>query len=97
MIVRIVKLQFKAEEVQSFKDFFEEISPQIRNFQGCNKLELLQQVDQPEVFFTYSYWDAEEDLENYRHSDLFKGFWKIAKAKFSGKPEAWSHHKIASL
>lgn len=97
MIVRIVKLQFRLEEVESFKTFFEEASPQIRAFEGCQKLELLQQVDQPEVFFTYSYWDSEQDLNNYRHSELFQGFWKVAKSKFSGKPEAWSHNKIASL
>ncbi|HZH68216.1 MAG TPA: antibiotic biosynthesis monooxygenase family protein, partial [Chitinophagales bacterium] len=88
---------FRTEEIGPFKELFEEISPQIRNFEGCSKLELLQQVDQPEVFLTYSYWDSEEALNNYRYSELFKGFWKIAKSKFEAKPEAWSHHKIASL
>lgn len=97
MIVRIVKLHFKEEEVTAFKNYFDSIAHQIRNFEGCQKLQLLQQVDCPAVFFTYSYWDSEEALENYRHSDLFKTFWSVAKSKFAHKAEAWSHHKVAEL
>lgn len=97
MIVRIVKLQFREEEIESFKTYFDGICHQIRGFEGCERLELLQQTDQPDVIFTYSYWENEEALENYRHSELFKSFWSVAKAKFAGKPEAWSLHKIAVI
>lgn len=97
MIVRIVKLHFREEEVEAFKAYFDGICHQIRNFEGCQKLELLQQVDNPQIFFTYSYWENEAALEKYRHSELFKTFWGVAKAKFAGKPEAWSHHKIAAV
>lgn len=97
MIVRIVKLQFKEEEVASFQDYFHSICHQIRNFEGCQRLELLQDVNNPTIFFTYSYWDKEQSLDNYRHSDLFKTFWSVAKSKFAQKAEAWSHHKIAVL
>lgn len=97
MIIRIVKLQFKEEELASFQDYFDSISPQIRNFEGCQKLVLLQQANQPNVIFTYSYWENEEALENYRVSDLFQTFWAVAKAKFSGKPEAWSLNKITEV
>ena len=97
MIIRIVKLQFKEEELASFQAYFESICDQIRNFEGCEKLELLQQTNQPNVIFTYSYWESEEALENYRVSDLFQTFWRVAKAKFSGKPEAWSLNKITEV
>lgn len=95
MIVRIVKLHFKEEELDNFKAYFDKISPQIRNFEGCQHLELLQQADMPEMIYTYSYWDNEEALEKYRYSELFKTFWTVAKSKFAGKPEAWSLNKIA--
>ena len=39
----------------------------------------------------------EEDLENYRHSTLFKAVWAETKLKFNGKPEAWSVNKLVSL
>jgi len=49
------------------------------------------------VFFTYSYWNDESDLENYRKSELFKNIWSATKKNFSAKPEAWSVHKLVSL
>ena len=58
---------------------------------------MLEQVDQPNVIFTYSYWESEDALENYRVSELFQTFWGVAKAKFSGKPEAWSLNKITEV
>ncbi|HUH75487.1 MAG TPA: antibiotic biosynthesis monooxygenase family protein [Chitinophagales bacterium] len=97
MIIRIVKLQFKEEEVEAFMAYFESICHQIRNFEGCQKLELLQQANQPNVIFTYSYWESEDALENYRVSELFQTFWGVAKAKFSGRPEAWSLNKITEV
>jgi len=49
------------------------------------------------VFFTYSYWKTEEDLENFRKSDLFKNVWSKTKPFFNAKPEAWSVDKVVSL
>ena len=60
-------------------------------------MELYQDKTNPNVFFTYSYWDNESDLENYRNSDLFKGVWAKTKPLFNAKPEAWSVDKLASL
>jgi len=49
------------------------------------------------VFFTYSYWDSEKDLNNYRDSQLFKEVWSNTKILFNLKPEAWSVDKISRL
>jgi len=49
------------------------------------------------VFFTYSYWEHPDFLEQYRNSDFFKGVWTKTKALFSEKPEAWSVTKKVSL
>lgn len=97
MLVRIVKMNFKKEEVASFKTLFDDKKTFIRNFEGCQFLELYQDKSTPEIFFTYSYWKNEEALENYRHSKLFKDVWAETKKKFGGKPEAWSVDKMVSL
>jgi len=97
MIVRIVKLTFKTENISSFEKVFEETKHQIRNFEGCTFLELYQEKEKPNVFFTYSYWDSEEALNNYRNSDFFKAVWAKTKVLFDAKPEAWSVNKIVSL
>jgi len=91
-------MQFKPEEVENFKQLFEERKEKIRAFPGCLYLELLQgTAANDKVFFTYSYWESEEDLDNYRYSDLFAETWKLTKQMFSKKAEAISTHKLHSL
>ena len=97
MFVRIVKMSFQADKVNEFLMNFEEVKEKIRNFEGCALLELYRDKTDTNVFFTYSYWHREEDLENYRNSDLFKTVWKATKALFNDQPQAWSVDKIHSL
>ncbi|MEK6153537.1 antibiotic biosynthesis monooxygenase [Flavobacteriaceae bacterium 3-367] len=97
MLVRIVKLTFKKENIVSFEQIFKETKNTIRNFSGCSFLELYQDMNDPNVFFTYSYWDSEKDLEAYRNSDFFKQVWSRTKPLFAEKPEAWSVIKRESL
>lgn len=97
MFVRIVKLSFQPDKIATFLANFENDKNNIRNFKGCRLLELYRDKTNTNVFFTYSYWEKEEDLENYRNSELFKGIWANTKVFFNDKPEAWSVDKIATL
>lgn len=90
MIKRIVKLTFREDEVYTFIKIFERKKKKIRACKGCLHLELWRDVKMPNVFFTYSFWESEDDLNAYRHSDLFQKTWKKTKALFSDKPMAWS-------
>lgn len=97
MLVRIVKMSFNAEKIAEFLSNFEANKMKIRHFEGCNNLELYRDQNENNIFFTYSYWDSEDDLNNYRHSDLFKSVWTKTKPLFNAKPEAWSVDKIVVL
>ena len=97
MFVRIVKMSFHQKHIPSFLEMFEKKKTYIRDSKGCNLLELYQDKTNPEIFFTYSYWNKEEDLENYRNSDLFKNVWAKTKVFFNDKPLAWSVDKKISL
>ncbi len=97
MLVRIVKMRFRESEIPSFLESFDKVKEHIRNFPGCQFLELYRGEDDSSIFFTYSYWNRPEDLENYRHSELFNNIWEATKVKFSAKPEAWSVNKVVSL
>ena len=97
MIVRIVKLQFKKENISSFERIFEETRETIKGFPGCSLLELYQDVSDPATFFTYSQWESEQDLEAYRQSDFFKGVWTRTRALFDDKAKAWSVQKVHPL
>ena len=97
MFVRIVKMSFHSKYIAEFQEMFNEKKQFIRNSDGNQLLELYQDKNNPEIFFTYSYWDQESDLENYRNSDLFKKVWKQTKTYFNDKPEAWSVDKKVTL
>lgn len=97
MIVRIVKLTFKRENIASFEQIFETTKDQIRNFEGCTNLELYQSIEDPGIFFTYSYWSSDEYLQAYRQSDFFKKVWGETKKLFKAKPQAWSLNKLQQL
>jgi quinol monooxygenase YgiN len=97
MIIRLVKMVFEPENIEEFQKLFHENKQYIRDFEGCSHLELYQDKSRPEIFFTYSYWENEKALENYRHSDLFKSVWGETKKLFGAKPEAWSVDKVVSL
>ncbi len=88
---------FQEAHIEAFLSNFNENKARIRNFKGCKLLELYRDKNHPNIFFTYSYWESEADLEHYRQSDLFKTVWNKTKVLFSMKPEAWSVDKIATL
>ena len=97
MLVRIVKLSFHQDKIPAFLENFELVKNQIRNFPGNRLLELYQDKTNTSIFFTYSYWDSEEDFENYRKSELFTEVWGFTKQLFNDKPEAWSVDKLDRL
>ena len=97
MFVRIVKMSFHSKHINEFEEIFPVKKALIRASKGCTLLELYQDKTNPELFFTYSYWEREEDLENYRNSALFKNVWAKTKVLFNDKPQAWSVNKNVSL
>jgi hypothetical protein len=97
MFVRIVKMSFDEKNIDEFLKNFNLNKEQIRNFKGCRFLELYRDKTNSNIFFTYSYWNTEVDLEAYRHSELFKTVWSKTKPLFNAKPEAWSVDKMATL
>ena len=97
MIIRIVKMTFQPEKVNDFQKIFDDSKYLIRNMPGCSRLELLNDINKSDIFFTYSFWESEKDLNNYRDSEVFKNVWSNTKILFAEKPEAWSVEKITEL
>ncbi|MCP4485675.1 MAG: antibiotic biosynthesis monooxygenase [Flavobacteriaceae bacterium] len=97
MLTRIVKMEFKSEEVVNFLSKFDMVKEKIRAFDGCAFLELYQDKNNKNIFFTYSKWEKESDLENYRTSDIFRSVWATTKPMFRSKAKAWSIDTLYSL
>lgn len=83
-------MEFEEGNIPTFLANFEEVKLKIRNFPGCEFLELYRDKSNKTIFFTYSRWKDESDLESYRNSDLFKGVWSETKPMFARKAQAWS-------
>lgn len=83
-------MPFHPDTVDSFLQLFAERKATIRSFPGCTHLELLKDVNNPLQYFTYSMWQDEVALNNYRQSEFFIETWATTRKLFAGKPEAWS-------
>jgi len=94
MLIRIVRMTFRPEEVDAFLELFNTSKDRIRNFPGCSHLTLMKDYTADNIFSTYSIWKDEEALNNYRHSALFAEVWKHTKSKFAEKPIAFSNKEF---
>jgi autoinducer 2-degrading protein len=83
-------MDFEPEKVETFLALFSATRTKIESFEGCKSVDLLNSMEEKNVFFTYSLWDSETHLEAYRHSELFKQTWAKTKILFRNKAEAWS-------
>lgn len=90
MITRIVKMTFEENKVEEFLLLFDKVAPNIRSFNGCHGVKLLQDLNESNIMFTYSHWANLEALDNYRNSDFFASTWKSTKKLFIKQAEAWS-------
>ena len=96
MLTRLVKMHFHPEETANFIMLFEQVKDRIRAFEGCEEVKLIQDIDTPGIFFTLSKWQSEQDLENYRKSELFADTWAKTKRMFATKAMAWSTEEVVS-
>lgn len=97
MIIRVVRMTFKEEAIDQFLEIFDRSKEKIRSFPGCQHLQLLVDAHAPNVFSTYSIWQAESDLNNYRDSELFGQVWPETKKFFAAPPVAHSYKQKIKL
>ncbi len=94
MIERIVIMTFSEESIADFLEIFDASAEKIRAFPGNHGLKLIQHTSKHSQLSTYSLWDSEESLNNYRNSELFATTWAKTKVLFSEKPIAFSNKII---
>jgi heme-degrading monooxygenase HmoA len=90
-------MTFQEDRVDDFLENFENNKQSIRNFPGCDHLELWQDENEKNIFLTYSHWESEEALNQYRDSELFKTVWSFTKALFAARPVAFSSKKLQEV
>ena len=96
MIRRIVKMKFREDCIEEFIEIFNSAKEKIESQSGCYSVELMTDLKDPTTMFTFSIWEDEASLQQYRNSSIFSSVWPKTKALFSHKPEAWSLQYLMS-
>lgn len=97
MLTRIVRMHFTEAGVDEFLVIFDRHKEAIRNFPGCESLQLLRDADDENCYCTLSIWRDEQSLENYRKSELFGQVWGRVKTLFSERTQAFSLKKFIEM
>lgn len=92
-IIRVVRMAFKPEESDNFVKLYRAVEPHIRAFDGCEHVELYQEISDEHAYTTYSLWRSPDALEAYRQSDLFGKTWSAVKQMLRAKAAAVSYRK----
>ena len=82
------------DKTDVFHDIFEQSKSEIRAMKGCLHLELWRDLHEQNVFVTYSHWESEEALNDYRNSEFFEKVWKRTKTLFTEKATAFSVERV---
>ncbi len=90
MVTRIVKMTFRTDACAEFLSIFEQYKSRIRAAEGCKHLALMRDTKHPHIFFTYSRWNEESFLNQYRNSETFGLVWPRVKPLFAEAAEAWT-------
>lgn len=88
-------MEFREDAVAQFELLFEARKSGILASEGCLHVALLRDINQPNIFFTYSHWRDQDALEGYRHSEFFKDTWAKTKVLFAGRAAAWSVEDVS--
>ncbi len=90
MIIRLVKMAVRPDQTGEFERVYSEVKGIVRAMPGCRSLELLHDLHDSGLFFTWSLWDDESALERYRNSETYRSVWPRLKAHFVSEAQAWS-------
>lgn len=96
-ILRVVRMTLVPSEVENFKSHFSCIQSEIVAMPGCRSVHLCVDKDAPHRLTTFSIWDSEMDLNNYRKSEWFGQIWPQTKAKLERPAEATTYFWDSAL
>jgi quinol monooxygenase YgiN len=90
MLIRIVRMTFRPDAVPAFLEIFAAAQPKIVAQPGCRSVRLWRDSQTPHTLATYSIWESEEALNQYRRSELFGSVWPRTKALFESPAQTFS-------
>ena len=97
MLIRIVRMTFRPDAVPAFLEIFAASQPKIEAQPGCRSVRLWRDSGAPHILATYSIWESEAALNQYRRSELFGAVWPRTKALFAEPAQTFSFEEVSDL
>ncbi len=85
-LIRLVRLTFKHDFIESFLELYKSHHDLLVKQAGFHSVILINDLDQPNVFLTLSLWRSKDHLERYRQSEVFSSTWSKIKPWFANPP-----------
>lgn len=83
-------MTFRPEAVPAFLALFAAAKARIETQPGCRSVRLWRDSADPAILATYSLWESETALNQYRRSELFGAVWPRTKALFAAPAQTFS-------
>jgi len=88
MLTRFFHVKIRPGKSTEFQNFYEdEILPALQNTPGCRYGSLIQSVEDPSEFVSFSLWDSEESIKGWEKSETFTLLLSRAREFFAGSTE----------
>ncbi len=84
MFMRLLHAKIDPTYIKQFKDFYEStVLPQLQEMRGCIFAGLIKGKPENNEFISLTFWERQQDTEDYEKSEVFKNLLKGAKPFFS--------------
>ncbi len=90
MIVRIVHMFFRPHALEQLMPLIHRQLRNVMSHPGCLAVKLFRDTSDPDHLCTFSIWEDQEALDDYRQSDHFIEVWSTLKSHFAKPPQAYS-------
>ena len=94
MIIRVVKIPIKDASINSFIKRIPIISNEVRRVSGCIHNDIFRDKMKENIFYSYTIWNSDEDIEKYLGSQYYKDIWGDLWDYFEGTPKSWKIDNI---
>lgn len=79
----------KEQYIDSFRKRVPVISNEVRRVSGCMHNDIFRDRNNDNIFYSYTIWSSEEDIERYLKSMYYKEIWGDIWDYFKKEPMAW--------
>jgi heme-degrading monooxygenase HmoA len=91
-IARVIIIKAPEEKFKEAEQIWkEDCAPLMRRQKGCRAEKFMRSLDHPDLYISYSEWDSQEDIDNYRNSEDHKKIRTESRALQGSRAVVWTY------